>query len=426
MSEEAKTGDGKVPSGEFWTNEMEFDSTRAEHDFAQDGASDRWLEKLSGQQVRMLCRLLNLKHADSIQKIRPPLHDQAAKDLTPFYLVEQFGRGKSEVAILEVAQEALPPEVVALCIRQKRESRKPGKKETPPEDRYDKNALLFALYAKSPKLLKEVFHFDKVHKKGFASMAMDKAAHHPPKASFKAFLTEKAIRETIEAYQKPRRDGSLSELQGIWVREERCYVFIRRTERPGHIHDGHRGIVHGYRPEWIVLDFSPDGDQVNIASHSIDEPREIAELIAGRFFGCPCNFVNEEKKTDVKIVKKFIAAARASDNGIGLVEACVANSPLNGASKVRISNDTTKSLRESLDQIDKIAGELMGNLANVEWIKVLYRDKRVGLLFHPDELDDAKCEVRYTDQRLNAFERRKFEQEMRTGHGIHILSTEKR
>jgi len=202
-------------------------------------------------------------------------------------------------------------------------------------------------------------------------------------------------------------------------------VFIRRTERPDHIHDGQH-IVHGYRAEWIVLDFSPDGDQVNIASTSVEGPREIADRIASTHFGCPCRFVNEERATDAGIIERFLAAARAAQNGMGLVEVCVSNSPLRGSSKVRISNEQATALVESLDHFDAAVGTMLENLADVEWVKVLYRRKRVGLQFEQEESGDGQYVVRYTDQRLNAFERRRFEQQMRDDHGITILSTEKR
>jgi len=175
-----------------------------------------------------------------------------------------------------------------------------------------------------------------------------------------------------------------------------------------------------------VLDFSSDGGQVNIASHSLGEPREMAERIASGYFGRECRFVNEEKRTAAKTVQKFVKAVRAGSNGLGLVEACVANSPLRGASKLRISNETTKALGESLDHLDSAVGDLLENLTDIEWIKVLFRNKRVGLQFEPDKSDDGQYMVRYTDQRLNAFERRRFEQQMRRDHGIAILSTEKR
>lgn len=412
------------PPREFWANELEFDSARAEQAIAAGGAMEEWIDGLTGQRVRMLCALLGLVHEGSIRQLRPLLYERA-EVLQPFFLIEQFGKGKSEVAVVEVAREALSPHLVDLCIRRKRKRREPADGDEPADERYDKTALLFALCAKDPNLLKEAFHFDKVHKKGFASMVLAEAPKNPPKTSFGAFLTEETVRGIVEAYQRTRRDGSVSELQGIWMREGRYYVFVRRTERPDHIHDGRR-IVHGYRAEWIVLDFSPDGDQVNIASRSVEEPREMADRIASAYFGCDCRFVNEENMTDAGTIERFVAAARAMENCVGLVEVCVSNSPLRGSSKVRISNEQAKALTESLDHFDAAVGTMMEDLADVEWIKVLYRRKRVGLQFEQDESGHGQYVVRYTDQRLNAFERRRFEQQMREDHGIAILSTEKR
>jgi len=413
------------PPKEFWANDMEFDSARAEQSLADADALGQRIESLSGQQTRMLCLLFGLSHEDSIQKLRPLLRSRA-DNLVPFFIVEQFGRGKSEVATVEVARESLSPHLVDLCVRQKRKHDKSAEDNDTAEERYDKTGLLFALYEKDRNLLKEVFHFDKIHKKGFASMVLAETPHQPPKTIFKEFLTEKTVRTTIESYQHSRRDGSVSELQGIWTREGRHFVFIRRTQRPDHIHDGQRGIVHGFRTEWIVLDFSPDGDQVNIASNSDEEPLGMANRIAGTYFRCDCRFVNEEKMTDAATIEKFILAARSNNNGCGLVEVCVANSPLHGASKLRLSHERTENLKESLDHFDAAVGIMMESLENVEWIKVLYRGKRVGLLFKQENSKDGQFVVRYTDQRLNAFERRRFEQEMRENHGITILSTEKR
>ncbi len=423
MKKSATTATRQSPHREFWANELEFDSARAEQALAADGAMERWIDDLTGQQVRMLCALLGLPDDDSVQKLRPLLHERAA-ELRPFFLVAHFGKGKSEVAVVEVARDALSPHLVDLCIRRKRSRGSPDGDE-PQEERYDKTALLFALCHEDRKFLKEAFHFDKVHKKGFASMVLAEAAKSAPKTPFLKFLTPEAVAHALEAYQRQRRDGSVSELQAIWMREGRPYVFVRRTERPDHIHDG-RHIVHGYRAEWIVLDFSPDGDQVNIASTSVEEPREIADRIVSAHFGCPCRFVNEERATDAGTIERFLVAARAAQNGMGLVEVCVSNSPLRGSSKVRISNEQAAALVESLDHLDSAVGTMLENLADVEWVKVLYRRKRVGLQFDPDESGDGQYVVRYTDQRLNAFERRRFEQQMRDDHGITILSTEKR
>jgi len=152
----------------------------------------------------------------------------------------------------------------------------------------------------------------------------------------------------------------------------------------------------------------------------------VANRVASTYFGVECRFVNEQTMTDAPTIMKFIEATRSGTNGLGIVEACVTNSPLRGAAKVRLSHEDSPSLRESLDHFDDAFGPMMDSLQNIEWIKVLYRGKRVGLQFEQDESGDERYTVRYTDQRLNAFERRRFEQEIRDGHGISVLSTEKR
>ena len=407
----------------FWEDVLETSVEQSIREAQDRQLLREWIGTLSPRQRAILCRQLGI-NTEKPHEQREAL-EGCNGQLLPFCLVDRFGKGKSEVAVVEVARERVSPHVVDMCIRRKRGRGSPADGDEPQDERYDKTALLFALYQKDQDLLKEAFHFDKVHKKGFASMVLAEAAKSPPKMTFLEFLTPEAVAGVLESYQRNCRDGSVSELQAIWMREGRPYVFIRRTERPDHIHDG-RHIVHGYRAEWIVLDFSSDGDQVNIASTSVDEPREIADRIASAHFGCPCRFVNEERATDAGTIELFLTAARAAQNGVGLVEVCVSNSPLRGSSKVRISNEQVKALVESLDHLDATVGTMMENLADVDWIKVLYRRKRVGLQFDQDESGDGQYVVRYTDQRLNAFERRRFEQQIRDDHGITILSTEKR
>jgi hypothetical protein len=61
----------------------------------------------------------------------------------------------------------------------------------------------------------------------------------------------------------------------------------------------------------------------------------------------------------------------------------------------------------------------------IDSIKVLFCQKRVGLKFEatPGSLDEFV--MRYSDQRLNALQRIDFEKLMRDVHGITVLSTEK-
>ena len=65
-------------------------------------------------------------------------------------------------------------------------------------------------------------------------------------------------------------------------------------------------------------------------------------------------------------------------------------------------------------------------IENMESIRVYYHKKRVSLIFETVEGADGDYVVRYSGHKLNAMERRSFEDHLRDVHGIPVLSTEKR
>jgi hypothetical protein len=366
---------------------------------------------------------LGLDTEGSIRSIKPLLQERAL-ELGEFYLVDRFSYSKSNVAVTELAKEVLSPDILEMC---RVKTRKKGEETTEqPENIFIKSALLSAIYAQDPTLLKQVFHFDKVHRQGFASMVLKKAnLKNRKNLSFAKFLQENRVKNIIDEFQKKSVDGKATELQGIYSKGGRQYIFIRREDKSGCLLEDKK-MRHGYFVEWIVLDFSPDGKQVNIASRSTSEPLGIADRIASAYFQKPCHYDNEKKLVKLERVEKFIASSRNNEKHLGLVEICSCNSPLRGSAKIRLTHNKPESLNESLTNFEEAIGPLHENLIDVDWIKVMYCGKRVGLQFDFEASKDGKCVVRYTDHRLNMFERRRFEQEMREGHGIPIRSTEKR
>ncbi len=119
MRNDVATPESGAPTVEFWANDLEFDSTRAKHTVAGKEALCAWVDELSGQQIRVLCLLLGLNHEDLVQKLRPTLKEHTDA-FTPFHLVKEFGKGKSEVAVIEVAREALSPHLLDLCVMPRR------------------------------------------------------------------------------------------------------------------------------------------------------------------------------------------------------------------------------------------------------------------------------------------------------------------
>jgi len=187
------------------------------------------------------------------------------------------------------------------------------------------------------------------------------------------------------------------------------------------------GVVHGYRPEWIILDFTDGAKRVNISSVSVSVPLEIANRLASGYFGRSCEYENESRVTYAKQLERFLDVLRKDKTGeLLLVEVVVLNSPLEGSPKIKITDPDSHPIGDAIGHFEKVVGGILSDIENIESIKVHYRKKRVSLIFEKVEGSDDEYVVRYSDHRLNALERRSFEEHLRNVHGIPVLSTEKR
>ncbi|MBI5787827.1 MAG: hypothetical protein HZA78_03095 [Candidatus Schekmanbacteria bacterium] len=108
------------------------------------------------------------------------------------------------------------------------------------------------------------------------------------------------------------------------------------------------------------------------------------------------------------------------------MEIALANSPLKGSLKLKISSPHSDSIGDGIEHFEQAVGTIMTEIEHIESIKVYYNKKRVSLIFEKVEEKEDEYVVRYSDHRINAFERRKFEEQMRNVYGIPVLSTEKR
>ena len=115
-----------------------------------------------------------------------------------------------------------------------------------------------------------------------------------------------------------------------------------------------------------------------------------------------------------------------TDGELVLVEVVAANSPLDGAPKIKITDSDSGSIGKAIGHFEDAIGKFLTEIEHIESVKVLYRKKRVSLIFEKVTDRDNEYVVRYTDHRLNGLERRKFEKHMKDVHGLTVLSTEKR
>ncbi|MBF0141213.1 MAG: hypothetical protein HQL74_13160 [Magnetococcales bacterium] len=371
--------------------------------------AQEWIGKLNGRQLETLCDCFGLAAGNQIKDRRKALQSLNGQ-LLPYRLVDHFSMRKARVAIVEFARDTLEESLVESC-------------RINDED-FDVKALLFALYHHDPQGLRDIFLLDKIQKTGFARMALTKSPSRRPDVPFHEYLLPDRIRRVLEAYDHDKKDRRTSDFKAVLIEEGRPVLFIRRAEKPSLIVQT-VGVVHGFHPEWIILDFSPDAKRVRISSSSPTVPLEIANRLASGYFQAECEYENESEKIFSQQVHRLLGLLQEDQaDRLSFVEVLLEHSPLDGASKMTLSDPS--SICKSVAHFQQAVGDVLSDLHNIKSIKVLYKGKRVRLIFETVEGTADQFVVRYTDQLLNARERTTFEELMRNDHGIPILSTEKR
>lgn len=406
----------------YWEDDLEMPLARPLEWATNQRFMKAWAGKVDGRVASILCHCLGEPGLDKLDDKRKFLRDNWAS-LRDYHLVEAFAFRKSKVAVQDVAlmPDVLPKHILDLC------ETKSGE--------YDPKSLLFALYHESPEHLRLVFHLDKIHKSGFARMVLPKPPRAPQRP-FCAFAQTDAIPGILDQHNQSRRDHRPCELKRVLdVGGGHTLVFIRRPHRNQHIlpEDGQdvaMKIVHGYSPEWIVLDFYDNARIVGISSLSNDVPLDLANRIASAYFGVECEYVNQCSTTYPAQIALLLSALKAGDcKGIDLLQFQLRHGPFKGSPALRIGPADPVAITKAIADLEANYQDLFSDIPNVEKIKVEYVDKKVEIRFEQEESEESDSPVfvvRYFDHRLNLQQRYRFEEFMRTEHGIEILSTEKR
>jgi hypothetical protein len=401
--------DDRTPDVTFWENELEV-PVRYWLEQAEDARfMERWISDLKGPRVSVLHALLNLPPVESTRRGKDDLRGRLGL-LRQFVPVSRFARSKSRVAVIDFAESVLDPEVMELC--------RDGNGE------FDVTALLFAVFDRDWNSLPTVFHLDKIHKSGFARMVLAKPPKRPD-TDLGEFLDTSSLAAHLAGFDRAKKDGRASQAKNIIPRDGRLLVFVRRAERRDMLIQS-TTVVHGFAPEWIILDFHDGAARVNISSKSISVPLEIANHIASAYFGREVEYVNDREHSYTKQIQRLLGLLGNDEiEELRLVEIAVDNGPLDGAPKIVLSR-SEGSIAGSIRHFEKAVGGMVDDIDRIDRIKVLYRNKRVTLKFEGDDENDDEYVVRYSDHTLNEKERRLFEAFMSDSHGITILSTEKR
>lgn len=331
----------KTPSQTFWKDDLGLNLDELIEGF-DDEAREGWIDKLNGRRAAIVCDAIGLD-GHSTQSRKESLRD-TGDELVPFYLVERFARFKSKVAALEVAREVLPEERLGECMTS--------------AENADTTALLLALYVQQWQTLKTVALLDRTHKSGFAGMRLN-GAGRKAKRALSDVLKPSALKAILAAADKVARDRRTTVFRGVLDRNGRLQLFMRRAERPDQIVRPQGGVIHGFKPEWIILDFEPDAKRVRIASRTGVVPIQVANRIALACFDKDCHYVNDSDTTPRATLQKFMAHLRGDGNGpLVLVELTCKSAPLKGSPALRLSQPDSRHLGSSLSHFEQVAGKI--------------------------------------------------------------------
>lgn len=397
-----------APPLEFWDNELEMGIQHIIPDLTAEKSSQEWIEKLNGRQLVTICDCLGVAAGEKLKDQRDALQSLNGQ-LLPYRLVDHFSTRKSKAAIVGFSQDNLDEATVeAFRIN---------------DEVYDTKALLFSLYQNGHMGLLNVFLLDKIQRTGFARMTLSGQSGKPG-GSFQEYLTQEKIQTILKTYDHEKQDHRTSDFKAVLIEEGRPIIFIRRAEKPSLIVQ-EIGVVHGFHPEWIILDFSDDAKRVRISSSSPSVPLEIANSLASGFFQAECEYENESEEVFGNQIHRLLTLLMEENTDqLAFVEILIPRSPLDGSSKISLSDPV--SICKAVSHFQLAVGDILTDLHNIKSIKVLFKDKRVSLIFEPAKDSNDQFVVRYSDSRLNARERTMFEELMRSDYGIPVLSTEKR
>lgn len=396
-----------APPPDFWESELEMGLEHVFAHFREEGRMEAWVEKRKGRQVNALLKTCGETPGTSARKNKETLLSCNGQ-LLQYGLVDWFGKRKSRQAVVDIALDVLSESEL--------DDYRVG-------DAYDDRTMLYGLYRRDPQLLHKVLLVDKMHKSGFARMVLDKNLRRPEQP-LEEYLSEQSVAALLRECDLARNDDRTSELKGIERENDHCTLFIRRADRPEMI-VGPSGVQHGYKPEWIILDFSASGKRVGISSMSMTAPVQIANRIAQEYFAKPCTYLNESQITATKQLEHFFTLLR--DNAVEhltLVELTLKSSPL--AEQVELRLGGPEGIGNAIAGFERLVGPLLSDIGQIESFRLAHGSKRVHLKIEKAENVDNGFVVRYSDGKLNRKQRKQFEEHMEREHGIIVLSTEKR
>ena len=419
MNDNAPTG--SEPPTSFWEEELEMPVAALRAAAESEEFMTEWLAERNGVQVAMFGRLLGLPEGSSTQSARRSLQN-CLPQLRAYVPVQRFTKRKTKAAVIDFAERQLPSELLSLSTA---------------GGPYDPLALICAMYHLDWQNLALLHQFEHIYTKGFARTRL-KNRFRRPTTPLGEFLTQVTLDSVLAAYDQRIADGRVSQFKSHIPNHGTDLVFIRRADQPTFLMRG-TTIIHGFAPEWIVLDFREAASRVDICSQSRHRSLEIANAIASAYYNKACEYENERITTYPQQLRRLIDELVIDQaQGLTLAEIRVRNTPLEGGPKLVLSAFGPQTVAPAIRQFGEALSPLLTELEHIDAIKVLFNGTRVSLIFDDGRDDDEPLPlpaddpagrpvvVRYTDRVLTPKQRATFERMMEDVHGITVISTEKK
>ncbi len=402
------------PSRDFWENNLEMPISSLLKDFQNPILRESWLNSLSGRQLNVIfnhcfqdkqngqlfkdCELWKCDYLSTQQKRKMLIN--ISESLFHYYLINCFSRAKLETTVVEVAQSVLAQDLLKSFLLQ--------------NNKYDRKSLLFILFVTNHNLLKQIFCFNQVHKKGFLPFVLK----NPPRqktTSFKDFLSEDIIQTILNQHDLSENDSFESQFQELFYCQDSIYLFIRRASKDEDLLMSSNKVIHGYKPSRIIIEFALNANQANLSIQNFDQGLKIANRIASCYFERECSFINMHSRNTAAQVSTFLhGCIKQYVSDIHLFEMKF------GSPKSKTSLTlNTDNIEEWLQKIEPSIGSVLHDVSLIQHIKVLFKNKKVTLSFQQDANYIA---VDYSEHVLNKKERDDFKSLIRDSYGINVLS----
>lgn len=402
------------PNLEFWEDDLEVPVNHLLERFHNTQIRQSWINSLSGRQLNVIFQqcfpnrlngqLFDDQNYDntSVQYKRKVIANHL-DSLVIYYLISCFEFSKLEATVSEIARSALTEQLMQSYLLKS-------------SNKYDKKSLLFLLFHLDYNLLKSVYHFEKIQRKGYVYFALQKTPRQQ-NISFKDFISEQIIKQILKEDDIKRNDGCENQLKGLFHHQNRLYLLVRRASDIDLLLNSNK-VIHGHKPEWMILDFLVNCSQVNLAAKNIDQANEIANNIASCYFGCECIFVNMQDKNFSEQVYKFVKSCiDGSDLNIFTFELSFRSNRLKHSNTcITLTVMPHNSIASELHILHSSVGDI---IKSVESMKIIFQGKRIGLFF---KSSGDYIAVYYSEHPLNKKEREEFKAYMKQFYGLTILS----